>query len=77
MITQISPMGSLDLLSQLEVSKLKKAASSDLYQLYRSCSLAVLNSGSHTDDSEQLLKLNESFEIEVLRHKAITVIFSV
>ncbi|MFH0256253.1 nucleotide 5'-monophosphate nucleosidase PpnN [Vibrio rumoiensis] len=69
MITQISPMGSLDLLSQLEVSKLKKAASSDLYQLYRSCSLAVLNSGSHTDDSEQLLKLNESFEIEVLRRE--------
>ncbi|WP_027696893.1 nucleotide 5'-monophosphate nucleosidase PpnN [Vibrio litoralis] len=69
MITQISPMGSLDLLSQLEVNKLKKAASSDLYQLYRSCSLAVLNSGSHTDDSEQLLKLNESFEIEVLRRE--------
>ncbi|WP_417879316.1 nucleotide 5'-monophosphate nucleosidase PpnN [Vibrio sp.] len=69
MITQISPMGSLDLLSQLEVSKLKKAASSDLYQLYRSCSLAVLNSGSHTDNSEQLLKLNESFEIEVLRRE--------
>ncbi|WP_086982560.1 nucleotide 5'-monophosphate nucleosidase PpnN [Vibrio aphrogenes] len=69
MITQISPMGSLDLLSQLEVNKLKKAASSDLYQLYRSCSLAVLNSGSHTDDSEQLLSLNQSFEIEVMRRE--------
>lgn len=69
MITQISPMGSLDLLSQLEVNKLKKAASSDIYQLYRSCSLAVLNSGSHTDNSEQLLRLNESFEIEVKRRE--------
>lgn len=69
MITQISPMGTLDLLSQLEVNKLKKAASSDLYQLYRSCSLAVLNSGSHTDNSEQLLKSNESFEIEVMRRE--------
>ncbi|OEF23928.1 nucleotide 5'-monophosphate nucleosidase PpnN [Vibrio rumoiensis] len=69
MITQISPMGSLDLLSQLEVSKLKKAASSDLYQLYRSCSLAVLNSGSHTDNSEELLRKYESFEIEVMRRE--------
>ena len=69
MITQISPMGSLDLLSQLEVSKLKKAASSDLYQLYRSCSLAVLNSGSHTDNSEELLRQYESFEIEVMRRE--------
>lgn len=69
MITQISPMGSLDLLSQLEVNKLKKAASSDLYQLYRSCSLAVLNSGSHTDNSEQLLSQNLSFEVEVMRRE--------
>lgn len=69
MITQISPSGSLDLLSQLEVNKLKKAASSDIYQLYRSCSLAVLNSGSHTDNSEELLSKSKSFEIEVMRRE--------
>ncbi len=69
MITQISPMGSMDLLSQLEVEKLKKAASSDLYQLYRSCTLAALNSGSHTDNSEQLLSQYQSFEVEVMRRE--------
>ena len=55
MITHISPAGSMDLLSQLEVERLKKTASSDLYQLYRNCTLAVLNSGSHTDNSKELL----------------------
>ena len=51
MITHISPAGSMDLLSQLEVDLLKKTASSDLYRLYRNCTLAVLNSGSHTNSS--------------------------
>ena len=47
MITHINPVGSMDLLSQLEVDRLKQTASSDIYQLFRNCSLAVLNSGSH------------------------------
>ncbi|EBX6937296.1 DUF4478 domain-containing protein, partial [Salmonella enterica subsp. enterica serovar Bareilly] len=42
MITHISPLGSMDLLSQLEVDVLKRTASSHLYRLYRNCSLAVL-----------------------------------
>jgi pyrimidine/purine-5'-nucleotide nucleosidase len=68
MNTIISPTGSMDLLSQLEVERLKKTASSgDLYQLYRNCTLAVLNSGSHTDNSKELLNLYQSFDINVLR----------
>ncbi len=51
LITHISPLGSMDLLSQLEVDMLKRTASSDLYRLFRNCSLAVLNSGSQTDNS--------------------------
>ena len=43
MITHINPVGSMDLLSQLEVDRLKQTASSDIYQLFRNCSLAVLN----------------------------------
>ncbi|BEI22363.1 nucleotide 5'-monophosphate nucleosidase PpnN [Vibrio fluvialis] len=69
MITQVSPAGSMDLLSQLEVERLKKTASSDLYQLYRNCSLAVLNSGSHTDNSKELLDLYKNFDITVLRRE--------
>ena len=55
MITHISPLGSMDLLSQLEVDVLKRTASSHLYRLYRNCSLAVLNSGSQMDNSHELL----------------------
>ncbi|MFA0440410.1 LOG family protein [Vibrio sp. 10N.286.49.C2] len=69
MITHISPTGSMDLLSQLEVERLKKTAASDLYQLYRNCTLAVLNSGSHTDNSKELLDKNRSFDVNVMRRE--------
>ncbi|WP_021022020.1 nucleotide 5'-monophosphate nucleosidase PpnN [Salinivibrio costicola] len=69
MITHISPIGTMDLLSQIEVDRLKTSASSDLYRLYRNCSLAVLNSGSHTDSSKALLEKHENFEIRVLRRE--------
>lgn len=69
MITHISPAGSMDLLSQLEVERLKKTASSELYQLYRNCTLAVLNSGSHTDNSKELLDKYKSFDVTVMRRE--------
>lgn len=69
MITHVSPLGSMDLLSQLEVDMLKQTASSDLYQLFRNCSLAVLNSGSQTDSSHELLSRFENFAINVLRRE--------
>ncbi len=69
LITHISPLGSMDLLSQLEVDMLKSTASSDLYRLFRNCSLAVLNSGSQTDSSKELLSRYESFDINVLRRE--------
>lgn len=70
MITHISPpFGSMDLLSQLEVDMLKRAANSDLYRLFRNCSLAVLNAGSQTDNSKELLDRYSSFEINILRRE--------
>ena len=70
MITHISPAGSMDLLSQLEVARLTKEASSgDLYELYRNCTLAVLNSGSHTDNSKELLNKYLSFDVNVVRRE--------
>ncbi|MDU7648687.1 MAG: nucleotide 5'-monophosphate nucleosidase PpnN [Klebsiella michiganensis] len=56
-------------MSQLEVDMLKRTASSDLYQLFRNCSLAVLNSGSLTDNSKELLSRFENFDINVLRRE--------
>jgi predicted Rossmann-fold nucleotide-binding protein len=69
MITQISPSGSMELLSPLEVARLKASSSSKLYRLYRNCSLAVLNSGSKTDSSKETLERYKTFEINVLRRE--------
>jgi len=69
MISHISPVGSMALLSQLEVNQLKHSASSEIYQLFRSCSLAVLNSGSHTDSSEAILEKYKDFDINVLHQE--------
>ncbi|MGL5949620.1 MAG: nucleotide 5'-monophosphate nucleosidase PpnN [Aeromonas sp.] len=69
MITHINPVGSMDLLSQLEVDRLQQSAASDLYQLYRNCSLAVLNSGSHTDSSKEILERFAAFDIRVLHRE--------
>lgn len=70
MITHISPpLGSMDLLSQLEVDTLKRTASSNLYHLFRNCLLAVLNAGSQTDNSKELLDRYKSFDINVLRRE--------
>ncbi|UPW17168.1 nucleotide 5'-monophosphate nucleosidase PpnN [Agarivorans sp. TSD2052] len=66
MITHINPVGSMNLLSQLEVDQLTLSASKDIYLLYRNCSLAVLNSGSKTDSSREMLERYQSFEINVL-----------
>ncbi len=69
MITHISPVGAMDLLSQLEVDRLQDSAKSELYRLYRNCSLAVLNSGSHTDSSKELLEQYKAFDIHVMRRE--------
>ncbi|QDE30565.1 MULTISPECIES: nucleotide 5'-monophosphate nucleosidase PpnN [Shewanella] len=69
MSIKISPRGSLDQLSQLEVERLKQGAKSDLYQLYRNCSLAVLASGLVSDSSEALFSRYKSFSINILQHE--------
>ncbi|GHF95437.1 nucleotide 5'-monophosphate nucleosidase PpnN [Thalassotalea marina] len=64
---QLNPLGNMKLLSPLEVGQLQQSASSELYNLYRNCSLAVLNSGSHTDDAEAIYQQFQDFNIQVLR----------
>ena len=69
MITYVNPAGSMELLSQLEVDQLKLAAAGETYQLFRNCSLAVLNCGSQTDRSQQILEKHASFDINVIRRE--------
>jgi len=69
MRTLINPVGNMNLLSQIEVDQLQESAGSKLYNLYRNCSLAVLNAGSHTDDAEQIYQQYKDFNIQVLRRE--------
>ena len=65
-IHYVNPKGSMDQLSHIEVELLTQKAESDLYELYRSCSLAVLNSGTITDNSRELLNRYPDFDIRLV-----------
>ena len=69
MHTTLNPVGNMNLLSQVEVDQLQESAATNLYKLYRNCSLAVLNSGSHTDDAEEIYQQYQDFQIQVLRRE--------
>ena len=64
---RISPEGRLDVLSKIEVSKLLDTSQGGLYNIFRNCSLAVLNCGNKMDDGKQLLERYKSFDIQVLQ----------
>ena len=66
MHVQLNPVGNMKLLSPIEVEKLQQSATSKLYNLYRNCSLAVLNSGSHTDDAEEIYQ-----QFQLIPHPAV------
>ena len=51
---RVTPTGSLENLSQMEVDRLLDTSRGGLYPLYRRCSLAVLNSGGETDDARAI-----------------------
>lgn len=65
----ISPSGHLEVLSRAEVSKLLDTSQGGLYQLFRDCSLAVLNCGSNLDDGKELLERYQSFDIRVIQRE--------
>ncbi|PJK00769.1 LOG family protein [Lysobacteraceae bacterium NML91-0213] len=64
---RIYPSGSLDVLSREEVARLKDASSGGLHDLLRRCALAVLTSGSASDDPRAAQELYPGFDIQVLQ----------
>lgn len=64
---RITPEGRLDVLSNIEVSKLLDSSQGGLYTIFRNCSLAVLNCGNQMDDGKQLLERYKSFDIRVVQ----------
>ena len=65
----VYPDGQLDVLSKVEVSRLLDTSQGGLYQLFRNCSLAVLNCGNPLDDGRELLERYESFEISIIQEE--------
>jgi predicted Rossmann-fold nucleotide-binding protein len=65
----VSPKGQLEMLSQFEVKRILDTSKSGLAQVFRNCSLAVLNCGSPLDDGVELLERYPDFEIEVIQRQ--------
>jgi predicted Rossmann-fold nucleotide-binding protein len=66
---QISPEGRMEILSKAEVSKLLDTSQGGLYNIFRNCSLAVLNCGSGLDDGKELLERYKSFDISIIQRE--------
>ncbi len=64
---RIYPRGGLDVLSREEVARLKDASHGGMHDLLRRCALAVLTSGSASDDPRAAQELYPDFDIQVLQ----------
>lgn len=65
---RVGPRGSLENLSQAEIDKLLDTGQGGLYPLFRRCALAVLNSGTPTDNAKEIFDHYRDFEIRIVRH---------
>ncbi len=65
---RVGPRGSLETLSQEEIDQLLDSSQAGLYPLFRQCVLAVLNSGSETDNAREIFERYRDFDIEIVRH---------
>ena len=63
----VSPGACLDILSKTEMEQLLESSQGGVYELFRRCSLAVLNCGCETDDSRAVLDQFSDYSIRVLQ----------
>ena len=62
---RVTPTGSLENLSQREVEQLLSTRDSAVFDLFRRCALAVLNSGSELDDARAVFERYRDFDIRI------------
>ena len=67
--TSVTPDSSLEILSRREIEQLYDASQAELYQIYRQCSLAVLNCGSSEDDTNKVLEAYASFDVRIIQRE--------
>jgi len=63
----ISPNGSMELLSQFEVERLRHIGHGDVYELFRRCALAVLNCDDSFDSADEVYSRYPDFSIEIIQ----------
>ena len=64
----VGPRGSLENLSQSEIEVLLNQGKGGVHALFRKCALAVLNSGSDSDNAKELFDRFRHFDVHVVRH---------
>lgn len=65
--TIVSPEGSLEVLSQREINALCGTHTSRVYEMFRLCCLAVLNSGNDMDDTRAVLAAYPNFSVQLVQ----------
>ena len=71
---RVSPLGSLENLSQREVQQLLSSGHGGVYEMFRRCALAVLASGLESDDVRaifEMTRLNKAVTIHASRTEAL------
>jgi len=64
---QVSPTGRMEVLSRAEAAALSTHGHGGMREIFRNCSLAVLNCGNELDDGKELLDRFRSFDIEIIQ----------
>lgn len=64
---EVTPEGSLEVLSQQEVDRLRRVDEGGQHEILRRCALAVLNVGSRTDDTREILAQHADFDVNILQ----------
>ncbi|GMU44571.1 MAG: LOG family protein [Xanthomonadales bacterium] len=64
---RINPEAGMEVLSKAEVRRLTAATTGNLYDLFRRCTLAVLTTGSESDDARAVLARHPDFDVRVVQ----------
>jgi predicted Rossmann-fold nucleotide-binding protein len=68
-IFEVMPEASLEVLSQHEVDRLLSVGEGNQHETLRRCALAVLNVGSRTDDTREVLEQYANFDIRIIQQE--------
>ncbi|MBX2808478.1 MAG: nucleotide 5'-monophosphate nucleosidase PpnN [Cellvibrionaceae bacterium] len=69
MSLRVTPEHSLDVLSQIEVVRMAQRHDPTLYDHFRRCALAVLNTGTQMDDTQAVLAHFADFSVDVIQQE--------